>query len=93
VSPNYITPSQAAASLCISLSTVYRRVRKGVLPAKRVDGRIMIQTETAESVSQTAPESQSALGSHPATSGGQRELVILPKEGARVAFFQVPTWR
>jgi hypothetical protein len=94
----YIKPAQAAVELGISLSTVYRSVRKGVLTVQREARRIMVGVDDSqESAPQVPPSAQPPSAPPPPTSapppsGGQRELVVRPREGARMAFFQVPTW-
>jgi biotin carboxylase len=91
----YIRPEQAAKELGIDRSTVYRRARKGLLLKKREDGRIMIRVEsvsetTAQSCPQAVPAEAQATSSAVHSGGGQRQLV--PRQGARVAFFQGVTW-
>jgi predicted DNA-binding transcriptional regulator AlpA len=96
----YIKPAQAAVKLGISRSTIYRRVRMGRLPVQREKGRMMVGIESSQrSAPQKPPSAQRPCGAPPTTgapppsSGGQRDLVILPKERPRMAFFEVFTWR
>jgi excisionase family DNA binding protein len=94
----YVRPKEAATRLQISVSTVYRRIRKGLLKSKRDGGRIKVEVRSTH-----APEAPNQPEEPvrqkpkpvvtPPSSEGQRALIIRPGEGARVAFFQVPTWR
>jgi predicted site-specific integrase-resolvase len=93
----YVRPKEAAAQLRVSVSTVYRRARKGFLSYKREDGRIMIRVESvSETPAQTSPGAPIQVQSQTASSaahsgGGQRELV--PRQRARVTFFQTLSWQ
>lgn len=92
---NYVKPAQAAAELGLSRSTVYSKVRKRILPFRLEDGKIMVGIEESLVPEPPKPipvEPSSAPPSVPLPSGGQRDLVIRPRESARIAFFQVPTW-
>jgi hypothetical protein len=95
----YVRPKEAAAQLRVSVSTVYRRVRKGLLTCKLDQGWITVQVlsnhpaKPPDQPTAPAPQEPKPVNDAPASSGGQRELVILPREGTRRAFFQVLNWR
>jgi len=92
----YMTASQSAQAMGISVSTIYRRVRKGVLRTTRANGRIMVEVETVtEPKPDPVAQAQVAVqpepvGPAPHSGGGQREL--MPRQGGLIAFFQGMTW-
>src|SRR6185312_6984947 len=96
----YMTASQSAQAMGVSVSTIYRRVRKGVLRTTRENGRIMVEVETVP-IPKPDPVAQAQVAVQPEPGGpaqhsggggggGQREL--MPRQGGRIAFFQGMTW-
>ena len=39
---NYLTPAQAAREVGVCESTIYRRIKKGILPAAKVCGKLAV---------------------------------------------------
>ncbi len=94
---NYVTVKQAAAELQVSISTIYRRVRAGLLTNERQGQRIMIHIENASKAQETtSPSAVSSSPTAPTTAtanngAGQRELV--PRQSPRMVFLQAFNWR
>ena len=90
----YMPVKEAAALLRLSISTVYRRAKKGTLKCRR-DGRLLqiavekpVEAASANNnAEQPVLQADAALAPAP-TGGAQRELVITPRE--RIGgFYQV----
>ena len=43
--PNYLTPAQAAREVGVCESTIYRRIKKGILPAAKVCGKLAVNKD------------------------------------------------
>jgi len=94
-----LTVREAAALLGLSISSVYRRARKGTLLFTRESGRITIaidrpQVMTEATQANGGPSTQKTTLQVPTTrtGGAQRELVITPRGRSGIGFFQLFNW-
>jgi len=95
----YVSAKEAKLMLGISLSTVYRRARKGMLPKKLEGGRLYVGVENSlDGTNAKVSPAQIPAESTPSNpqsqpSSGQRELIINNRHRIGVAFYQLLTWR
>jgi excisionase family DNA binding protein len=56
----WLTPDDVAEQLRLEVSTVYQKIRRGVIPAHRFDGRIYVSRAELDEAIRSAPRPERA---------------------------------